>query len=511
MRFLASDLLEGREAGTRGYDLAAAYVASQFQLLGLRPAGLDGSYFQRVPLQAHRLVSPSTRLIVHRPGGRPSRALTVAADYVAWSSASGAESRVSAPAVFVGYGITAPARSHDDYAGLDVKGKVVVFFLGYPSAWPSEEGAHYGSSTEKAREAQKRGAVGMLGLYTERFEAVYPWERATSSVNSTSMTWVGPDGVPYDPAPDLEAGALMSPAAGSVLFDGAPRSYQDVRSEAATGAPNGFPLDVSIEMAFGSSHERRSSANVAAVLPGSDPALADEYVVLLGHLDHEGIGPAVDGDVIYNGALDNAGGIAGLIEAARSLALEPKAPRRSILFLAVTAEEKGLVGSDYFARYPTVDRNAIVAAVNLDMPVLRYDFTDVIAFGADHSSLKATLESALSRTGLSLTPDPMPDQAVFTRSDHYSFVRQGVPSIFLSTGWNTSGGAGEGGKVFLEFLSGDYHRPSDDLSKPVNFEAGARFAHVNTLILKAIADDDERPTWNAGDFFGALFAPATQR
>ncbi len=509
MRFLAGDLLEGREAGTRGYDVAAAYVASQFQLLGLRPAGVDGTYFQPVPLQAHRFVPGSSRFIVHRTGpGAPSRALTVGTDYIVSSSATEARTHVSAPAVFVGYGIAAPAFSHDDYAGLDVKGKVVVFFLGYPSTWPSEEGAHYGSTAEKAREAQKRGAIGMLGLYTERFEAVYPWERAAAAVDSTAMNWIGPDGVPHDPAPDVRAGALLSPASGALLFDGAPRSYQEVREEAAKGAPKGFALGVSLDLSYASTQERRSSANVAGVLPGSDPALAGEQVVLLGHLDHEGIGPAVNGDVIYNGALDNAGGIAGLIEAARSLARGPKAPRRSILFLAVTAEEKGMVGSDYFSRYPTVEREAIVAAVNLDMPVLRYDFTDVIAFGAEHSSLKATLESALSRTGLTLTADPMPDQAVFTRSDHYSFVQRGVPSIFLSTGWNTSAGPGEGGKVFMDFLSGDYHRPSDDLTKPIDFQAGAKFAHVNALILSAIADAEARPTWNADDFFGTLFVPA---
>jgi Zn-dependent M28 family amino/carboxypeptidase len=194
--------------------------------------------------------------------------------------------------------------------------------------------------------------------------------------------------------------------------------------------------------------------------------------------------------------MDNAAGVAGVLEAARALASQATAPRRSILFLAVTAEEKGLLGSEYFALNPTVPRGSNVAAINLDMPVLLYDFTDVIAFGAEHSSLKGVVESALGQTGLTLTPDPMPEQAIFARSDHYRFVQQGVPSIFLTSGWNSPKGKGEGG----------YHRPSDDLNQPINFEAGAKFARVNYLILRAIADADTRPTWNEGDFFGNLFA-----
>ncbi len=195
-----------------------------------------------------------------------------------------------------------------------------------------------------------------------------------------------------------------------------------------------FALPVSLELTHASRHERRSSANVAGMLEGSDPELRDEYVVLVGHLDHNGIGTPVDGDAIYNGALDNAAGISVLLEAARALRRETPAPRRSVLFLAVTAEEKGLLGSEYFARNPTVPRESLVASVNLDMPVLLYDFTDVIAFGAEHSSLRGVLEAAVDQLGLTVTPDPMPEQAIFTRSDHYRFVQQGVPSILLATG-----------------------------------------------------------------------------
>jgi hypothetical protein len=505
IRFLADDLLEGREAGTRGYDLAAAYVASQFRQIGLRPAGTDGGYFQPVPLQAHWVERDGARLIVRPPGGRAAR-LTLGQDYVVQSSPVRTASALNAAAVFAGYGIDAPVFEHDDYAGLDVKGKVVVLLAGYPSTFPSEEGAHYGSGREKARTAAEKGAVGVVTIYTQRYESVYPWDRAVATLDSMSMTWVAPDGTPFVPSPALAVAAVMSPAAGSRLFEGAPRSYQQVRDEAAKGAPKGFPLAVSLDMAQASRHERRSSVNVVGRLEGSDPALRSEHVVMLGHLDHEGIGPAVAGDRIYNGAMDNAAGIAGLLEAARALAAQPAPPRRSILFLAVTAEEKGLLGSEFFARFPTEPATSLVAAVNLDMPILRYDFTDVIAFGAQHTSLQGIAETALAGMQLTLTPDPMPEQAIFTRSDHYRFVQQGVPSIFLSTGWNTPAGAGEGGKVFQQFLAGDYHQPSDDLSQPIDFVAGARFARANVEILKAIADGERKPTWNEGDFFGNLYA-----
>jgi Zn-dependent M28 family amino/carboxypeptidase len=503
MRFLASDLLEGREAGTRGYDLAASYVASQFQQMSLSP-GNGSSYLQEVPLQAYWLVKDGARMALRREG-RITR-LTLGREFVIGASPLRTTSMVSAPAVFVGYGIEAPTFGVNDYDGLDVRGKVVVVLTGYPASMPSEEGAHFGSSREKQKLAAANGAVALVSVYTEQFEKVSPWARSVEAMDSMQMTWMAPDGAPFVAAPSLQAtGVLMSPTDGALLFEGAPRSYADVRADASQGAPKGFPLAVEIELAQRSRHERRTSPNVVGVLRGSDPKLAAEHVVVLGHLDHEGIGHEVNGDKLYNGAMDNAAGIAGVLETARALAKSPTPPRRSVLFLAVTAEEKGLLGAEYFARNPTVTAGSLVAAVNIDMPILTYDFTDVIAFGATHSSLQRVVEGAAKQAGLTLTPDPMPAEALFTRSDHYRFVQQGVPSIFLSTGWNTAAGKGEGGKAFTAFLATNYHRPSDDLNQPINYEAGAKFARVNYLIASAIANADARPTWNTGDFFGGLF------
>lgn len=502
LRFLASDLLEGREAGTRGFDLAAEYVAAQFRELGLEPAGDPLSYFQSIDFRAHWLERSGARMTL-RADAR-AQSLTLGDDFTIAASPLNTASQVAAPAVFVGYGIEAPAFGLDDYEGLDVRGKIVVALTGYPAFLPSEEGAHYGSPREKLVTAAAQGAVGAVFVYTERFEAVLPWDFMIAGLDMMQMTWIRPeDGVPFVVPPQLDVSVLMSPTGGARIFEGAQRSYQQVRADAVDGVPEGFPLAVEIEMAQQARHEQRTSSNVAALLRGTDPVLRDEYVVLTAHLDHDGIGAEVDGDRLYNGAMDNAAGIATMLEAARVLAADP--PRRSVLFLAVTAEEKGLLGSEYFATYPTLPMENIVAAVNLDMPVLLYDFNDVIAFGAQHSSLQRVLETALARADLTLTPDPIPDQALFTRSDHYSFVQRGVPSIFLMTGWNTPAGDGEGGKVFMDFLMTHYHRPSDDLSRPIDYVAGARFAHVNYLIARAIANADARPTWNEGDFFGGLF------
>ncbi len=244
------------------------------------------------------------------------------------------------------------------------------------------------------------------------------------------------------------------------------------------------------------------SPNVVAVLPGSDPALKDEYVLLMAHLDHDGVDQSVPGpDKIYNGAMDNAAGVATLIEAAHAMVESGTRPKRSILFAAVTAEEDGLLGSDYLSRHPVVKDGKVVAVVNLDMPVLLYDFTDVIAFGAEHSTLGAIVARAAGRDNVTLSPDPIPEQGIFTRSDHYNFVERGIPSVFLVTGY-----AGDGKKVNDDFEANHYHQVSDDLKLPFNWQAGAKFARINYLIAREIADAPEAPRWYSDSFFGNLFA-----
>ncbi|MFK8029387.1 MAG: M28 family metallopeptidase [Gammaproteobacteria bacterium] len=501
VEFLASDLLEGREAGTRGYDLAAAYVAAQYELIGLEPAGDNDSYFQSVPLQAAWRDTDQISMTVIQNGSQ--RNLKFKQDYLVRGTPTAPVSNVEADTVFVGFGIDAPNRNHNDYEGLDVRGKVVVILAGFPDGWPSEEAAYYSSGSNKLKTAGKYGAIGYISVYTDSLEKRAPWSRMTRNTDSMSLSWVDKEGVPHTSASTVTIGGLMSPEASAILFEGAPVSYEAVREEAVKGAPKGFPLPTRLRLQAGNRYESRTSSNVAGVVRGTDPTLRNEYVVISGHLDHLGIGSDVNGDKIYNGALDNAAGVAAMLEAARALKANP--PRRSVMFLAVTAEEKGLLGAEYFALNPTVPIDSIVANVNLDMPILTYNFTNVIGFGATHSSLESVMSETLQTMGLGLAPDPFPKEAIFIRSDHYRFVQQGVPSIMLATGTDSTKGKGKGLEVFTKFLGSHYHQPSDDLSGPIDYAAGAKFVEVNYRILQSIANADQRPTWNEGDFFGEIF------
>jgi Zn-dependent M28 family amino/carboxypeptidase len=266
------------------------------------------------------------------------------------------------------------------------------------------------------------------------------------------------------------------------------------------GRPRGFALQASVKIALASTWRAIKTENVVALLRGSDPALAGESVVLSAHLDHLGVG-GNGPDKIYNGAMDNAAGVATMLAAARALVATPERPRRSVLFVALTGEESGQLGSDYLARHPLPAAGKMVADVNFDMPVLLYRFTDLVAFGAQHSTIGPIAAAAAKRDGITLAPDPIPEEGIFTRSDHYRFVQQGIPAVFVVPGF-----AGEGEKQFRAFLKDHYHQPSDDLSLPFDWEAGALFARVNTHIVLGIANADMAPRWYAGDFFGHEYA-----
>jgi Zn-dependent M28 family amino/carboxypeptidase len=285
------------------------------------------------------------------------------------------------------------------------------------------------------------------------------------------------------------------------LFTGSKWKWADVLAadKAHKALPHG-DLGASAEGVARSKIETLSANNVVGVLEGSDPALKGEYVVLSAHLDHVGVGKPDDrGDTIYNGAMDNAVGTASMLEVAKAFQASGKRPRRSMLFIAVTAEEKGLVGSDYFAAHPTVPANAIVADVNLDMPILTYKFEDLIVYGADRTTIGAIVQQVAGAEGVALTPDPEPEQASFVRSDHYSFVRAGVPAVSLEPGPK-----GPGAAARTEFADKHYHQPSDEVGL-IDFTQGVRFVKLNYAIARALADGDARPKWNKGDFFGVLY------
>ncbi|WP_426031806.1 M20/M25/M40 family metallo-hydrolase [Caulobacter sp. DWP3-1-3b2] len=499
MTFLADDLLEGREAGTRGYDIAANYVASQYALMHVKPAGGNGSYLQPVPLTAYRNASQGGVSFTGADG--KSGALVFAEDYLPSAQARQAELSVTAPLVFVGYGISAPERGRDDYAGLDIKGKIVVLMGGAPSGFQTEERAHYGNANVKRAGAAKRGAIGVLIMPTTGGEKRRPFQRGVANFQEWRMTWRDAQDVPYVRGASAPSLANLSLAGAAKLFAGAPVALDAVLATAETpeGLVKGFALPIQATVALKTEIEKRQSSNVVGMIEGTDPTLKAQTIILSAHLDHLGI-HGEGADKINNGALDNASGVATLLEVARGFKEARTKPKRSIVLLVVTAEEKGLIGSEYFANNPTVPKAGIAADVNLDMPVLLYDFQDVIAFGANRSSIGPAVARAAGRVGIGLSADPLPEEGLFTRSDHYRFVEQGVPSVFLMTGFKNGGEKG-----FKDFLATHYHKPNDDLSQPIDYVAGARFALVNYEIARELADAPARPTWNKGDFFGNLF------
>jgi Zn-dependent M28 family amino/carboxypeptidase len=494
MAYLASDKLRGREAGTPDYDMAARYVADRMKQIGLVPKGDHGGYFQHVPLLAYRARDPGT-MVLHDGAGH-TVPLVFGTDYLADGYGLMPLLKLDAPLVFVGFGLVAPEHNRDDYAGLDVKGKIVVALSGAPKFLQTEERAYYRSGRVKAAAALAHGAVGFVSVDTLTGERLYPFANSVRQYQSWDMTWVQPDGSPFF-AVKLPGLAGISVAGAHKLL-GPDTDKILAAAETKDGRVKGFALPWSLKGELHSEIKKVESENIVGLLPGSDPKMKDQYVVLSAHLDHLGITPPVNGDSINNGALDNAAGVSTTLEVARLFDRRPA--RRSVLFLIDTAEEKGLIGAEYFARNPTVPRAAIAADVDLDMPILTYDFTDVVAFGADRSSIGPSVARAAAGMNVKLSPDPMPDEGVFTRSDHYRFVEQGIPAVFLVTGYANGGEA-----AFKDFMAHHYHKPSDDLSLPIRYDMGAKFARLNYAVTRELADG-LRPSWNKGDFFATKFA-----
>jgi Zn-dependent M28 family amino/carboxypeptidase len=506
--FLADDLLGGRFTGTPGYDVAALYVATQLRSFGLRPVSADGGYLLPVALLAAEPDVKSARVVLTIRGER--RALAWGKDFVMRPPLHAEQSEVQAPVVFVGHGVSAPEVGWDDYAGLDVRGKVVLVMSGGPAPLSADQRAHYGSGDTKAATAAARGAVGMLNFRRTTDAKRRPWERMSLNAERPSMTWIAADGSPASVFPSLRGQATIEDGLARELFAAIGRDFATVEQEANQRAGTGFALPVEVHITARARHHRLSSPNVGALLPGSDPARAGEVVVITGHLDHLGEGTEVEGDRIYNGYYDNAMGISLLLEAARALAAGPP-PARSVLFLAVTAEERGLLGSEQFAAEPPPGIGTLVANVNLDMPLFLHPAADVVAFGAEHSTLEEPARRAAAAAGFVLAPDPMPDEVIFVRSDQYSFVRAGIPAVYLVPGQTSRDPNRPGGERSQLFLREHYHMPSDDEDLPVDWPTVERFLRANVELARTIADAAERPRWNPGDFFGETFGAVSSR
>jgi len=507
IKFLSSDLLEGRGTGARGGEIAANYIAAQMEALGLKGAGANGSFFQPVSLVGVK-ADPNTKLTVSGRNGKES--FKFADDYVAFTGSQTEAVDVDADMVFVGYGIDAPEQHWNDYKGgpEDYRGKILVMLVNDPPATTEEPNlfgakalTYYGRWTYKYEEAARRGAAGVILLHTEQ-SAGYPW----SVVRTSNGSWR------FDIARNPGADTPFLKIRSWVTDDTARRimklAGQDLDSLRAKAASRDFkPLALNLRgmINLKSEVKRVQAPNVVGILPGRDPKLRDEYVVYSAHWDHLGIGaPDKNGDTIYNGALDNATGVASVLAIAEALSELPPAqrPRRSSLFLFPTAEEQGLIGAEWYSKHPLVPLDKTAADVNLDSMNVLGPTNDFVPLGAERSSLKAVVEAVARERGLRVSPDARPEQGSFYRSDHFPFARVGVPSISLKEGNDYVGHTREWGEEqFKAYNTAHYHQPSDEYNDSWDFRGMLQETEIAMAIGRRIADAEQMPKFNPNDEF----------
>ena len=506
--WLADDDRQGRLAGTPGYDAAAEYVARQFARIGLQPAG-EGGYRQPVPLRRYRIADNAPTMAIH--AGDETYWLTYRDEFSIRPDPLRAETRVRAPVVFVGYGIHAPGSGYSDYDGVDVSGKIVAYFAGAPEQIGEPLRTLQAAATSKRRLAAARGAVGTIALMRGADEERSPWSERKQRINARPLTTWATEVAAGGFNAALGANAALSPAAAERLFSRAPSGFREVQRTLEDGV-EAFELGVEVTLGVRSTFEDVASANVVGLMPGTDPAASSEIVVYTAHLDHVGMR---DGhgrvetktgkrsDALYNGAYDNAMGVGLMLEVARALAATP--PRRPVLFVAVTAEEQGLIGSDYFVH---ASHHDIVANVNIDLPLFLFPLADLVPYGAQHSSLQPVVAAAASAEGFTLADDPFPELGLLARSDHYPFLKGGIPAVFLVSGTTSLDASIDGAAAFRDFLQQHYHKPSDDGRLPVDRDSVYRYARMATRIGLELGNADARPAWTVGDRVAEHFAGA---
>ncbi len=503
VKFLADDAMEGRDTGSVGHKIAVNYVASQFAQMGLEPIGRK-NYKHPVPFRGSQLREDGATASIKI--GDKNIELKFLKDFLTLGSALNENLVVSAPLIFVGRGITAPIFDYDDYEGIDATGKIVVYIDGAPDSFPSDHQAHFGSGNVAAQNAADHGAIGTISIQGTTNAARRPWKLMTRFATRKSLTWVGTDGNVGNGINGIDGSILITNEIATKLFEASDQNFEEVYKASHDGNASSFDLNATATIGTKSKHTTLDSFNVISVLEGSDPALKDEYVIYTAHLDHIGMAHGGEGDLINNGAYDNATGVGIMLETARVMAMPQNRPKRSVIFAAVTAEEKGLLGSAYLAKHPPVSAKKIIANVNIDMPILSAPSKDVIAWGSEHSTLQGVVERAAIEMGLYLAPDPWPEQGIFTRSDQYAFVKEGIPAVMLAPGIVKGDGVPEDTVYLDKFLSSNYHKPSDDINQPFDLDAAARFSAVNYLIGVELANSPEKPKWLKDNFFGDTFA-----
>ena len=490
VQFLADDSLEGRNTGSRGFEKAADYMAEQFRAAGLEPAGVHG-FRQPIDFEVVEIDESGCSLALLRDGS--AQPLKLGEDAVLGVTSHAAD-RVEAGAVFAGYGLSVPELNYNDLAGLDVRGKIVVYVTGGPADMPGPVKAHYQSGEERRKALRKAGAIGTIALQNPR-SAEVPWSRIAASRLQPRMELrdAGPGS-----APPLPVGIVFNPAHAGLLFAGSGHSFEEILADLNSGkALPHFPLAVKVRAQLATRRSQVKSENIAGVLAGSDAKLRNEYVVVSAHLDHLGIGEPVHGDRIYNGAMDDASGDASLIEIARALRESGAKPKRSILFLSVTGEEKGELGSEYFAAHPTVP-GAIVADINMDMYLPLYPLKYLEVQGLGESTLGDDVRAVAAADGVQVQADKEPEHNRFIRSDQYSFIKKGIPALAFKFGY-IPGTPEE--RIFKAWYADRYHGPADDLSQPVDLQAAAQFNAILEKLALRVANAPQRPAWKPDSFF----------
>ncbi|WP_223807268.1 M20/M25/M40 family metallo-hydrolase [Montanilutibacter psychrotolerans] len=503
VRALSHDRFEGRLTASRGFEGAADHVVRRMQALGLEPAGDAGGWLQAVPLLRATRIEHGGELRVRRDGR--DRALRWQSDFLPEPSVDHAVAQVEAPAVFVGHGVRVAGR--DDYAGLDLRGRIAVLLDGAPVGLDPVSDALHASRQAKLREAARHGAVGAVFLRRDDDERAWPWSRIAAHWHEPAMQLRGRDDRGLDSLPGLRVVAVVRAGAADAVLAGSGTDAATLFQAGRDGRVRAFPLPGTLRLSARNAIDRVQSHNVVGRLRGSDPGLNDEHVVLSAHLDHLGIA----GGRIHGGAVDNALGVAVMLESARVLATQPHRPRRSVLFLATTGEEQGLLGARWFVR--AAPRGALISNLNLDMPVLAVATDDVGVAGAALSDLRQPLHDAARELDVSVSADPLPQYAMFQRSDQHAFARAGIPALYLFGGVDASSWREDARAGFTRFLGQRYHDVDDGPDQAIHWPDAERLARLVARTGARVADAPQRPAWVATAGYGGTVpdTPDTQR
>jgi Zn-dependent M28 family amino/carboxypeptidase len=492
VKVIADDSMEGRETGSLGLRKAEAYAVEQLKRAGLEPAGTDG-FYQNIQFVQRQIDEKNSYAFLSKDG--QSTPVALGDDAYFSTRVEDSDKEVNAPLVFAGNGLQVPESHLDELAGLDLKGKVVVYLAGSPATVPGSLAAHYGGLAQRWKAYASAGAVGIIVIPNPAAMDI-PWSRMSLNRAHPSMDLADPE---FNEVAGLKVAMIFNPASANALFDGSGHNFAEVAALARDRKKLPlFALAVSLKAQAAIEKAQIESANVVAKLTGSDPKLKNEYVVLSAHIDHVGIGEPVNGDRIYNGAMDDGSGTAALLDIAASLKRHPEKLKRSVIFLLVTAEEKGLLGSKYFIARPTMDAKAIMADINIDMFLPIVPLKVLRVQGINDSTLGDKATAIAKSSGVKAAPDPEPLRNLFVRSDQYNFIRHGIPSVIMDVFYEANSPEAQ---TFKDWLRQRYHAPSDDTDQPVDLHSAALYEQIVRRLLVETANDAQRPQWKADSFF----------